>query len=174
MKLLLFITISLSSLFLRAQLFPEDWIGSYSGNMILGYVNQPADTIPIELEIKTLVEDSVWSHKMIYHSERFGEITKDYLIRIVSKGNRKNYLLDEQNGIIMPRSLMDNCFYGTYEVDGMLYMNTLRYLDGKLIFDLYCSPKESVSRNNIEEEGDLFVVDSYKVTLHQTAVLSRK
>lgn len=159
---------------LRAQTFPENWVGSYSGDMILGYTDRPSDTIHTDLEIKPLIDDSVWTYKMTFKSKRYGEIVKDYVIRIADKNDPKKFILDELNSIQIPMNLMDNCFYTNYEVDGMLYMSSLRLFEDQLIYDLYCSTKEGKRTDRIEEGQSVFVVDSYAVTLHQTAFFKRK
>lgn len=161
---------------LKAQdSFPKDWIGDYSGKMILGYLDRTADTIDVELEIKEVIADSVWTHKMIYHSPKFGDITKDYLIRIVRKDDKQRFVLDEQNGIVMPLTFLGDCFYGTYDVQEMKYINSMRKKDNTIIFDLFAGNEKSKKTDVIHEEGDEdFVVDSYTITLHQTAFLHKK
>lgn len=161
---------------LKAQnSFPADWIGDYTGKMVLGYLDRPADTIDVELEIKEVIPDSVWTHKMVYHSSKFGDITKDYLIRIVRKGDMQRFVLDEQNGIVMPLSYLGDCFYGTYDVMEMKYINSMRKMDNTIIFDLFAGHEKSKKTDVIQEDGqEDFVVDSYSIMLHQTAFLHKK
>lgn len=155
--------------------FPQDWIGDYSGSMTLGYLGRPNDQIAVELSIQEVIPDSVWTHKMTYRSERYGDMTKDYIIRIKQKGQNEQYILDEQNGITMELSLMGNCFYGFYSVMGNTYINTLRLNQGgTLLFDLFAGDESTKKTDSIEEEGEKFDVDSYTIVLHQTALLSKK
>ena len=155
--------------------FPEDWVGDYAGKMILGYLDGQADTIDVELEIKEVIADSVWTHKMIYRSSKFGDITKDYLIRIVRKGDLQRFVLDEQNGIVMPLTYLGDCFYGTYDVMEMKYINSMRKMDSTIIFDLFAGNEKSKKTDVFHEEGEEdFVVDSYSIELHQTAFLHKK
>ncbi len=174
MKFVLVLLLSLSGVVSYGQGLLKDWIGHYEGQMILGFLNRPADTINVELDIAVIIEDSVWTHKMTYHSSKYGEIVKDYLIRKSPSSNGNAYVLDEQNGITMPLSLMNDCFYGTYHVGDMQYINTLRRSEDELLFDLFAASDTSLKTDTIDDEGSQFVVDSYSVLLHQTAFLKRK
>lgn len=154
--------------------FPANWLGVYSGKMVLGYEGRPADTLDVVLDIHEIIADSVWSHKMTYRSARFGDITKDYLIRKVRKDDMQHYLLDEQNGIAMPLTLMNDCFYGNYDVMDMRFINTLRLTPDGLLFDLFAASNNSKKTDVIEEEGETIQVDSFTIGLHQTAFLTKE
>jgi hypothetical protein len=155
--------------------FPENWMGDYSGKMTLGYLDRPGDELTVELSIQEVIPDSVWTHKMIYRSERFGDITKDYLIRAQKKGEKQRFVLDEQNGIGMDLSLMGNCFYGFYSVMGTTYINTLRLNDdGTLLFDLFAGDESTKKTDKLDDDGEPFEVNSYTIALHQTVLLSKK
>jgi hypothetical protein len=112
---------------------------------------------------------------MTYHSAKYGEIVKDYIIR--KTGDAKSeYILDELDGILIEMTLMDNCFYSSFEVLGNLYMTTLYKRGDDLFFDLVVvsiePTKESTSEE--DEEGNSFQVSSYKPTLHQSVYLKRQ
>lgn len=157
--------------------FPSDWIGLYEGEMILNSANRPSTTVKVELDVHEVEKDSVWTYTMQYHSEQFGEMTKDYRIARVRKSDSVNYILDELNGIIMELTYMNGCFYGNYEVMGMLYSTTLRMSDENTIFfELYAGsmsqPKITYAEN--EEGKDPIEAKSYKSMIAQSVVLKRK
>lgn len=178
---LLFCLISFSGI---AQEFPKDWLGSYKGEMLIANLGRPTDTIPVEFEIVTLEKDSIWSYKMTFYSERYGTITKDYKIAATAKDNHQNYLLDENNGIVMEITLMDGTFYGMYEVMDMMFINTMRYKEGTIYYDLFAAPmanplvtstKEEDSEDLGDDEAKTESIEatSYGPTLHQTALFIR-
>lgn len=152
----------------------DSWLGDYEGKMILGYSNGKVDSVDIEFSFKELVNDTIWSHKMIYKSEKWGEITKDYYIRSIRKSDTINFILDERNGIELQATLMNNCFYEFYNVMGSYYATTLRKEGEKLIFDLFSAPENSLKENEVEGDDGPIKVGSIKTKLHQTAILYRK
>lgn len=154
------------------QTFPDDWIGSYEGDMLIAQLDQPTDTIPVSLELVTIETDSVWSYKMTFYSEKYGTIIKDYKIVAKSKNDAQNYYLDENNGVVMGITLMDGTFYGMYEVLEMTYISTIQYRDGNLYLDLFAAPKDNPLITKTDGEEPIMVT-SYPPNLHQTALFKR-
>jgi len=172
MKLItaLFCLISVTSL---AQNFPEDWLGSYEGKMLIANLGRKTDTIDVAYEMTTLEPDSIWTYKMTFYSEQYGTIIKDYKIVAKSKEDKNSYLLDENNGIVMEMTLMDGTFYGMYTVMDMMFITTMRYTDaGHIYYDLFAAPMENptVTSTNATEDETVIEATSYGTTLHQTAL----
>ena len=155
--------------------FPNGWIGKYAGDMVIANANRPNDTVAVEFTMKELIKDSLWTDNMHYFSEKWGNIEKNYLIRAVSRENKVDFQLDEQNGIIMELTLMNECFYGMYEVMGMIYTSTLRKHGDQLFFELYAAPLENptISETEADENGESITVESPKPILTQSVVLTR-
>lgn len=157
------------------QEFPSGWIGNYTGDMIIGSTSRPNDTLSVEFILQEVEKDSAWTYTMTYHSDRLGDITKDYMIVSSKKGDTINYLLDELNGIVMELSLLNNCFYGMYDVQGQRYIFTLRRLNqNELFFELFVSGDTPPYVTTAEEDGEEFVASSYKTVMHQSVHLKRK
>ncbi len=172
-----YLLIGIMSMFLwsaTAQSFPKEWIGNYHGEMLIGFENRSGDTLEVDFGLQEIVKDSSWTYKMTYHSQKFGEIVKDYIIRKTGD-SESGYVLDEQDGILIEMTLMDNCFYSSFEVLESIYTTTLYKRGGDLFFDLIvvsANPtKETVSKD--DEDGNSFQVKSYKPTLHQSVYLKR-
>lgn len=158
-----------------AQEFPKDWVGNYKGEMLIGFADQPGDTLEVDFLLEEVIEDSAWTYRMTYRSDKYGDIVKDYIIR--KTGDTKSaYVLDELDGILIEMTLMDNCFYSSFSVLDNMYMTMLYKLGDNLFFDLVVvsnrPTKESVSEE--DEEGQSFEVSSYKPTLHQSAYFIRQ
>ncbi len=164
-----------SSFAISAQSFPEDWEGIYDGKMTIGSTERLNDSVAVVFELATIEKDSSWTYRMIYNSERFGVITKDYIIRR-DGNNPTNYLLDELDGILIEMSLMNGCFYDVFEVMDQLYSTTMCWNNGSIRFDLYMSSRNTprVTNSEVDEEGNSYEVKSYKPTQHQTVVLTRR
>lgn len=176
MKVLLTVLLALSVTTSFAQQFPDDWIGNYSGKMIIGNLRPKApDTVDVKFELATIEKDLSWSYKMTFISTKFGTVVKDYKIVADTSGNTKKFVLDENNGIKMNLSLMDGTFYGMYEVMGMMYISTIQYLDGDLYYDLFAAAMDSatVTATPKTEEEESIEATSYETFLHQTVLLKR-
>lgn len=173
MKRLLLIMLLISSLGF-SQDFPKDWIGNYKGEMVLAFSQRPNDTLDVEFIMQEKEKDSVWSYTMIYHSEKYGDITKDYLIRSKTIGDRKSFELDEQNGIVMELTFMNNCFYGMYQVMGDIYSSTMKHNGDHLYFDLYAVPVKDPRVSKIESDEQPIEAFSYKPKLSQSVRLYKQ
>lgn len=151
----------------------NSWIGEYSGDMILGNVNRPNDTIPVEFTMDVIQPDSAWSYKMVFKSEKYGRIEKDYLFKATSVGDTVNFILDEQNGILMELSYMNGCLYGMYDVLNNTYISTMRRTEKGLHFELISSPAKPTfnSMADAEVSEEPILVESFKPILHQTVHL---
>ncbi len=159
--------------------FPEAWVGNYEGEMTIGYFDKPTTTAQVSYSLQEIITDSVWSHKMIFYSDEYGEVVKDYVIRANKKGDHVNFILDELNGIEMEMSFMNNCLYGIFTVSENYYSTTFRKLpDESLLWDLYVTPQDSKKVDAIESgtgaEKKTFEVTSFKPSLHQTVVFKKK
>ncbi|MEM1409007.1 MAG: hypothetical protein AAGG59_19640 [Bacteroidota bacterium] len=159
--------------------FPADWVGDYEGEMVIGNIDKPSTTAQVEYSLHEVIEDSVWSHKMTFKSDEYGDVVKDYVIRARKKGDRVNFILDELNGIKMEMSFMNNCLYGLFMLNESSYATTFRRLsDGSLLWDLHVTAHDTKKVNSVaSEEGEekqTFEVRSYKPSLHQTVAFQKK
>lgn len=154
----------------------SSWVGIYHGEMILGYTGKVSDTIHVDFKMEEIEKDSSWSYSMKFKSEVYGDITKDYLIKSKTKGDTVNFLLDEQNGLIMEESFMNNCLYGMYEVMGQIYINTMRKTDYGIFFELICAPLKNPHVTTTDEavSEEAIEVKSYKPFLHQSVKLIKQ
>lgn len=160
--------------------FPEDWLGNYKGEMVLSSLLTSDSTsqitsqkVNVEFIFQEEIPDSLWSYKMIYRSEKFGDIVKDYAIKVVKEDNEYDFIFDENNGILMEMSLLNNVLFGVYEVMGDLYFTSLRQDEKGLFFELIAAPMHdpliSGTPNTDEEDG--ISANSYKPTICQSVHL---
>ena len=155
----------------------DAWTGNYTGRMVAGTAKRPADTVDVTFTFTPLVADSLWAYTMVFDSERYGVVTKDYYLRAASLGDTVNFQLDERNGIVMDQTLMNDAFYGLYTLLGMTYVTTLRRLpDGTLLWDLFGVPESTRTMTSTpggDGEEPIEVVGG-KATLQQTVYLKRR
>lgn len=154
--------------------FPNQWIGEYEGDMIIASAGRPNDTVPLDFQLLEIIPDSVWSYVMIYHSTKWGEITKDYRYVRSKKGDDINFIFDEHNGIVMELTFMNDCFYGMYEVSEMIFINSFRKQGDALFFELFAGPSSNPKITSAQEGDEVYEAKSFKPTLVQSVVLTRK
>jgi hypothetical protein len=151
----------------KSQEFPIGWLGSYSGEMKVSS-GKGSSTLPVTLEIREKVEDSIWSYKMAYQSPN-GEVVKDY--QIVKK-SESEFIMDE-GGIEIGMKYVDNTFFDYYQLDSMYFTSTLRKIDSKtLLFDIYGGSLKSKDKQTTNE--DSFFVHSYVPNFVQSVRLKRR
>lgn len=141
--------------------------------MIISSLHGQRDTVEVDFAFKELIPDSSWTYTMVFQSSRYGDITKDYLLKKKTTGQSMHFLLDEQNGIVMEMTYLNECLYGMYEVQDQFYISTLRIQENALLYDLMIAPKQNATQS-VYSEDDTFKVDSYKPVMQQTVLLSRK
>jgi hypothetical protein len=151
----------------NCQEFPYNWLGSYTGEMKISS-GKGSSTLPVTLEIREKLEDSIWSYKMAYQSPN-GEVVKDY--QIVKKSDSE-FIMDE-GGIEIGMKYLDNTFFDYYQLDSMYFTSTLRKIDSKtLMFDIYGGSLKEKDKKTTNEES--FFVNSYVPTFVQSVKLKRK
>lgn len=176
MKLLSVFTIILSLHFAaRAQdfKFPEDWVGQYSGNMYIDSKNHNRDTVEVDFGLMEMIEDSLWSYKMVFHSKKHGMILKDYLIHAKNKNEDTKYVLDEKNGVEIELVLMNNCFFGMYKINDVIYSSVLRRQEEGILFEIYTVNTEAAKYSVVDlDQNEKLTVESYAPQVVQSAFLA--
>ncbi|MCC6781470.1 MAG: hypothetical protein IT457_01410 [Planctomycetes bacterium] len=105
--------------------FPEDWLGTWQGQLrILGPEGE-RDRIDVELEIAVGDEPSRWNWTLVY-SGRAGRSERPYqlLARNPAEGT---WAIDERNGIVIEARLLDGTFHCCFDVGSarILWRQTL-------------------------------------------------
>ncbi|MFM7667411.1 MAG: hypothetical protein ACKO7D_04400 [Bacteroidota bacterium] len=148
------------------QEFPYGWLGSYSGEMKISS-GKGRSTLPVTLDIREKIKDSIWSYKMAYQSPN-GEVVKDY--QIVKKSDSE-FVMDE-GSIEIGMKYVDNTFFDFYQLDSMYFTSTLRKIDSKtLAFDIYGGSLKEKDKKTTNE--DAFFVHSYVPTFVQSVRLRK-
>lgn len=165
---------------LKAQQFdPSIWIGEYSGIMTLNNAGSTSFTLHIDFTFKEVKKDSVWTYTMCYNSDRFGEMIKDYRILKAPDPDPTHFLMDEQNGIIMDLTFMNNGFYEFFEIEGIegsLFSTVLKRQGDDLFFEIFGSSNlpERTSHLDASEESPAMDVISYRPIFAQSVLLKKK
>lgn len=160
MKYLFCSLISLFSSTFFAQDFIDDYIGEWSGYMMIANSNVPVDTVITKMTIAEEVKDSVWTWRTSYEGKF--NVVKDY--KLVKTANANEYLLDEGDGITLKLYRTDNQLTSIFYYTETLMFTMYSLIGDKLLFDIYIS-NSSLERKVNEEIGDYPLLATQKTVL---------
>lgn len=154
--------------------FPDDWYGTYKGNLeIYNFAQGKAMTLPMTTIIsKTDTANRWrWCSIVIYNGQ---EIVKDYAVVRHDTMPPNHYVMDENNGIFLDMTLLDNAFYDYFEV-GKLGLYSISRLVGKnLHFEVTSFPLDSEKHSIFPmSETDMDTIKSFRVISTQKALLKK-
>ncbi|WP_298754314.1 hypothetical protein [uncultured Psychroserpens sp.] len=171
MRGLLFFVILLvgTSTFAQDKVFPNDYLGVYQGDLVITNP-QGKQTIPMEFHFKDTDSLDVFTYKLVYLVND-KPVEKDYILRVKNK-SKGEFLIDENNGIILSANYIDNTLYSVFEVQNSLLTTTETFYDDKMEFKIVFSNMND--KTNIEGSEDTPQVTNYPVTVIQKAILTKQ
>lgn len=166
--LILFIILSFP-VFLKADGFPDEWLGKWEGKLII-QTSSAATEVDMSLEIKSGSENR-W-HWSIFYGTGNSKIERAYELKAVDTG-KGLYELDEKNSIVLDMLFRDNSFYSVFSVTPNLIFAEYKLENGKLYFRVISSDITNPNITGSEEENSA-IVNSYIIHNIQTALLEKK
>ena len=150
--------------------FPQDFYGTYKGDLHIMNANGK-QTLGMEFILKA--GDSIGKHQYtlvyIFNGERqerqYTLIEKD-----VSKGE---YIVDENNGILLDAKLVDHTLYFMFEVQNNIITTTERFYDNAMDFEITFSDTKQKTVSGTEGENAIEVT-SYPIGGIQKAHLIKQ
>ncbi|APY01413.1 hypothetical protein [Lacinutrix venerupis] len=165
---ILFLIISFSAE-AQEKNFPEDYFGIYKGDL---HITNAKGKQSIGMEFHLTATDSaeIYNYKIVYifNGERND---RNYTLKTVDK-DKGEYIIDENNGIILGAKLVDNVLYNVFEVQGNLLMTTEAFYNDYMTFEIVFSGKDSKTTTKATED-DTEVI-SYPITVTQKARLLKQ
>ncbi|WP_052705373.1 hypothetical protein [Flavobacterium sp. 316] len=127
------------------KVFPDDFFGKYKGK--LNIHNQNGSQV-IDMELHLLPTDTIARYKytIIYKSDKVNQERKYTLLE--KDKTKGQYIIDENNGILLNAFVTDNTLYSIFEVQGSLLTTTEHFADNYVDFEIMYSNK-----NNMEKSG---------------------
>jgi hypothetical protein len=150
--------------------FPTDYLGVYKGDLKI--VNSAeTETIPMEFHLKATDSIDKYEYILVYGE---GEKRQERLYHLIEKDAAKgNYVIDENNGILLDAKVVDNTLYSMFEVQGSLLTTTERFYEEYMVFEITVSntQQKQITGNNGE---DIPEVIAYPITVVQKARLVKQ
>ncbi len=150
--------------------FPQDFYGIYKGDLKITN-SKGRQTIGMEFHLNKTDSIGKYQYTLVYimngnRQERlYNLIEKD-----VSKGQ---YVVDENNGILLDAKVVDNTLYSLFEVQGNLLTTTERFYKDHMIFEITFANTANKVTSGTEGENAT-EVESYPVSVVQKAYLKKQ
>ncbi len=174
MKSVFFLFISLLGFSTEAQedslQFPQDFYGIYKGDLHI--VNARGNqTIGMEFHLNPTDSIDKYQYMLVYIIEGKRQERKySLLVKDTSKGE---YVIDENNGILLDAKLIDNTIYSMFEVQGNLITTTERFYKNAMDFEITFTDTKQKMLSKTEEEESIDVT-SYPIGGVQKAYLIKQ
>ncbi len=148
--------------------FPKDYFGNYKG---LLEIDTPVGIREIPMELWLQPTDTVGKYRyVIVYGE--GEKRQERKYHLVVKNeNLGDYVIDENNGILLEAKVFENRLYSLFEVSGNLLTTFITFDKDQLLFEITVASREKALETKENEEGTEVV--SYPVVTRQRALLHK-
>jgi hypothetical protein len=148
----------------------EKWEGHYGGDLV---IKSKGKTSQYHMEIIfRQLNDSTYNWTIVYGQDSLRQERK-YLLR---KTDANQYVVDEQNGIVLSMNLIDKSFISAFEVQGNLIHARYTFKKNKIYFELTSSSSRSETGNinpPLDNEENIPLVYTYETVAYQSATLKR-
>lgn len=174
MKKLLIFLIMLICFQLSAQSdslqFPQDFYEIYKGDL---YIINTRGKQTIQMEFHLNPTDSIgkYQYMLVYIMNGNRQERKYNLLeKEVSTGE---YLVDENNGILLDAKLIDNTIFSMFEVQGNILTTTERFYKDSMDFEITFANKSQQTKSGTTGEDTTEVI-SYPISVLQKAHLIKQ
>jgi hypothetical protein len=157
------------SAFSQFTSFPEDFIGDWKGEL-LWYAGAGKEPKKVNMELRIHRTDS--THKFTWQQIYGSETEDNRPYTLIAKDTAKsNWVIDENNGIILNQYWIAQKFCGAFTVQSSTILNSYWLEDGKLHVEFHTISAKPISTTEGPKE---MRVDSYQIKGYQKAVLVRQ
>lgn len=174
MNTIFFVLLSLCAQIMCCQnttaVFPDDYFGIYSGTLEI-HSKHGSQSIPMEFHFQPTDSVGKYSYTLVYEGD-FGRQERAYHL-IEQNKERGEYVVDENNGIILDDKVLGNRMYALFEVGGSLLTTFITFEDDTMIFEIVASNKDD-RRVTFADNEDKTEVISYPISTVQRAVLQKQ
>ncbi len=150
--------------------FPQDFYGIYKGDLHITNA-KGEQTIPMEFHLKATDSIGKYQYMLVYvmngerQERKYNLIEKD-----ASKGE---YIVDENNGILLDAKRIDNTLFSMFEVQGNILTTTECFYKDSMDFEITFANKSQQTKSGTTGE-DATEVISYPISVLQKAHLIKQ
>ena len=158
----------------KQYVFPDDWLGYWSGDLNIYNSKGLKQTVPMSLDLAETDTLGTYTWAIIYGQDSTAQ-RRDYQLKEIDT-SMGHYLIDEKNGILLDAYHIHNELSSVFEVMGNTLLTSYKLEHGEMVFSVKLFPSEEVriSGDTIMENQDIPKVSSFQLTVNQIARLQKK
>ncbi len=149
----------------KAEMFPDDFLGIYSGQLMIESPDQETVSIPMEFHLLETDSANHYEYKLIYNGQ-----PRNYTLIADDLATGK-FRIDENNGIILPSQLTGHVLHSVFTVEKNLLSSRLAFYRDFVEFEILFSDTSQKIRTGETTEYEIY---GYPIINTQKAILSRK
>lgn len=174
MKRLLIIVMILGCFSLSAQSdalqFPQDFFGIYKGNLKITN-SKGTQTIPMEFHLRATDSVGKYVYTLVYGKS---EARQERLYNLIAKNAEKgDYVVDENNGIVLNVKCVGNTLYSLFEVQGNILTTRESFYKDHMDFEITFASKSNAVTSGTTGEDTVEAI-AYPITVVQRAKLIKQ
>jgi len=150
--------------------FPDTYFGTYIGDLE-AHTDKGINNYPMEFHLLPTDTIGVYNYTIVYGKGEARQERK-YTLKEIDKANG-NYILDENNGIILDSKVIGNKMYFLFEVMDSFLTTFITFHKDYLVFEIVVSNIKSKKTSGGMDE-DTPEVFSYPISVVQKAVLNKQ
>lgn len=152
------------------KIFPDYYFGKYNGDLIIASDNGQ-QKVPMEFHLLESEYEGKNDYTIIF-GEGENKQTRSYTL-LEKNASKGNYILDENNGILLETKVITDKMFSIFEVEGTLITTYISFGDDQLIFEVVAAQIENKTVSG-ELSEDIPEVFSYPVGVVQRAILFKE
>lgn len=150
--------------------FPDDYFGIYSGPLEINS-NNGIQSIDMEFHLKPTDSIGKYEYKLVYIVN--GNRQERNYTLIEQNKESGQYIVDENNGIILDDKVVGNKMYALFEVNGTLLTTFISFGKDHMVFEIVATNTKDKRITHPDEDPNTEVI-SYPVSTVQRAVLQKQ
>lgn len=153
----------------RSIHFPEDYFGIYTGILEINSA-KGLSTYPMEFHLQSTDTLGTYSYKLVYGA---GDDRQERPYFLVEKNKEAGeYVVDENNGIMLDDKVIENRMYALFEVGDNLLTTFITFEKDYMVFEIAVT-NTTQKRVSYANTTDSTQVTSYPISTVQRAVLRK-
>jgi len=150
--------------------FPDAYFGIYKGDLTIVNANGE-DIIPMEFHLLPTETEGTYHYIIVYIIDGNRQ-ERNYTLK-AENAEKGNYIVDENNGILLDAKVLDNKLYSMFEVQGNILTTNLTFFEDDMIFEITFSSKKAARVSGTAGEYPIEVI-SYPISTVQKGILQKQ
>lgn len=153
---------------------PQDWLGSYEGNMEIFTPNGLQQTIGVQLDLLIMDRPNYWTYNMSFVNLKNNELMSTKAYKIFYEEQTNKLWMDEGDSLLIEMTLMADCLFDHYTLSDLFFNSTLCRQNEGLVFQISGGKLKPSYTSPYIEEADGSVATMQVNFLQRVLLLPKK